>query len=35
VFDGSAWSPATMVAGTYGGLNLAISGDDWTLTPAP
>jgi hypothetical protein len=38
VFDGSAWSPATMVAGTYGGLNLAIStttnaDDTWTLTP--
>ena len=39
VFDGSAWSPATMVAGTYGGLSLAIStttnaDDTWTLTPA-
>ena len=38
VFDGSAWSPAPMVAGTYGGLNLAIStttnaNDTWTLTP--
>jgi hypothetical protein len=40
VFNGSAWSPTTMVAGTYGGLNLAIStttnaNDTWTLTPAP
>ena len=40
VFDGSAWSPTTMVAGTYGGLTLAIStttntDDTWTLTPAP
>ena len=37
VFDGSAWSPATMVAGTYGGLTLAITNSDktWTLTPAP
>ena len=40
VFDGSVWSPTTMVAGTYGGLNLAIStkkrdNDTWTLTPAP
>ena len=40
VFDGSAWSPTTMVAGTYGGLNLAIStktrdNDTWTLTPVP
>jgi len=33
VFNGSAWSPATMTAGTYGGLNLAISGNTWTLTP--
>ena len=38
VFDGSAWSPATMVADTYGGLTLAIStttnaNDTWTLTP--
>ena len=38
VFNGSAWSPAPMVAGTYGGLNLAIStttnaDDTWTLTP--
>ena len=33
VFNGTAWSPATMVAGSYGGLNLVISGDDWTLTP--
>ena len=33
VFNGSAWSPATMVAGTYGGLTLAISGKTWTLTP--
>ena len=44
VFDGTAatgtWSPSPMVAGTYGGLNLAISttanaDDTWTLTPAP
>ena len=27
------WSPSPMVAGTYGGLNLAISGNTWTLTP--
>ena len=37
VFNGTDWSPATMVAGTYGGLNLAITNSDktWTLTPAP
>ena len=37
VFDGSAWTPATMVADTYGGLNLAITNSNktWTLTPAP
>ncbi len=38
VFDGTAatgtWTPSPMVAGTYGGLNLAISGDTWTLTPS-
>ena len=39
VFNGSVWSPAPMVAGIYGGLNLAIStttnaDDTWTLTPA-
>ena len=38
VFDGAVWSPAPMVAGIYGGLNLAIStttnaNDTWTLTP--
>ena len=38
VFDGSAWSSDPMEAGTYGGLNLAIStttnaNDTWTLTP--
>ena len=33
VFNGAVWSPAPMVAGTYGGLTLAISGDTWTLTP--
>jgi len=38
VFNGTAWSPSTMVAGSYGGLNLAIStttttDDTWTLTP--
>lgn len=38
VFNGTAWSPVTMVAGNYGGLNLAIStktrdNDTWTLTP--
>lgn len=42
VFDGTAatgtWSPSPMVAGAYGGLNLAIStttnaNDTWTLTP--
>ena len=40
VFNGTAWSPAPMVADTYGGLNLVISttntaDDTWTLTPAP
>ena len=40
VFDGTAatctWSPSDpLTAGTYGGLNLAISGNTWTLTPAP
>ena len=35
VFDGTAWNPDPMVADTYGGLKLAISGNDWTLTPAP
>lgn len=35
VFDGLAWSTDPMAAGTYGGLNLAISGNTWTLTPAP
>ena len=35
VFNGSAWSTDPMAAGTYGGLNLAISGDTWTLTPVP
>ena len=40
VFNGTAWSPSPMVAGTYGGLTLAIStkteaDDTWTLTPAP
>ena len=37
VFDGSAWSPDPMTAGTHGGLNLAITNSDktWTLTPAP
>jgi uncharacterized protein YjdB len=42
VFDGTAatgtWTPSPMAAGTYGGLNLAIStttaaNDTWTLTP--
>ena len=38
VFNGSAWSPAIMVNGTYGGLSLAIStttnaDDTWTLAP--
>ena len=38
VFNGSAWSSDPMAAGTYGGLNLAIStttnaDDTWTLTP--
>lgn len=36
VYNGSAWTPSTMVAGTYGGLNLAIStttnaNDTWKL----
>ena len=35
VFNGSAWSSDPMAAGSYGGLNLAISGKTWTLTPAP
>ena len=37
VFDGSAWSTDPMAAGTYGGLNLAITNSNktWTLTPAP
>ena len=35
---GNDWSPDPMAAGTYGGLNLAIStttasNDTWTLTP--
>lgn len=39
VFDGTTWS-SLMKAGTYGGLNLAITtttrtDDTWTLTPAP
>ncbi len=34
VFDGSAWSPATMTNGTYGGLKLTISGNTWILFPA-
>lgn len=36
VFNGTAWSPDPMVAGTYGGLTLAISnsGNTWTLTPS-
>lgn len=37
VFDGSAWSTDPMAAGTYGGLNLAITNSNktWTLTPEP
>ena len=42
VYDGTldkggtnTWTPSPMVADTYGGLNLVISGNDWTLTPAP
>ena len=35
VFNGTAWDPASMVNGNYGGLNLAISSGTWTLTPAP
>ena len=36
VYNGSTWTPSTMVAGTYGGLNLAIStttnaNDTWKL----
>ena len=36
VFNGTAWSPDPMEAGTYGGLTLAISnsGNTWTLTPS-
>lgn len=38
MYDGTAWSPSPMVAGSYGGLNLAITtttntDDTWTLTP--
>ena len=34
VFNGSAWTPSDpLTAGAYGGLNLAISGNDWKLTP--
>jgi len=33
VFDGSAWKADPMVSGIYGGLNVDISGDTWTLTP--
>jgi hypothetical protein len=35
VFNGTAWNPASMVNGNYGGLTLAISSGTWTLTPAP
>ncbi len=37
VFNGSNWSTDPMAAGTYGGLNLAITNSNktWTLTPAP
>ena len=34
VFNGSAWSPATMVNGTYGGLELSTSGNTWILKPS-
>ena len=38
VYDGTTatgtWTPNPMVADTYGGLNLAISVNTWTLTPA-
>ncbi len=38
MYNGTAWSPSPMVAGSYGGLNLAITtttntDDTWTLTP--
>ena len=33
VFNGSAWTTSMTDGNTYGGLNLAISGNDWTLTP--
>jgi len=32
-YNGSAWSPDPMVSGRYGGLDVVISGDTWTLTP--
>ena len=35
VFNGSAWTTTMTDGNTYGGLKLAISGDTWTLTPAP
>ena len=35
VFNGSAWTTTMTDGNTYGGLKLAISGNDWTLTPAP
>ncbi len=34
VYNGTAWDPNPMVSGTYGGLDLTISGNDWTLTEA-
>ncbi len=38
MYNGTAWSPSPMVAGSYGGLNLAIptttnTDDTWTLPP--
>lgn len=33
VYDGTTWSPDPMVSGKYGGLDVVISGDTWTLTP--
>ena len=39
MFDGSSWTPDPVVAGTYGGLSLAITNttnpdDTWVLQPA-
>ena len=33
VYDGATWNPATMVSGSYGGLNLTVSSSTWELVP--